>query len=1202
MSEAQAEAEEQAPVEEAPVSASSIKRWALGLALGLALYALGGFYGLPALLKWQLPVQAEAQLGRKLSLDDARFNPFTLTLQLSGLQLAEADGQRPAASIAQIDTDLEWRSLYYWGLVFSRLEVTAPSLRITRIDDRRTSWSDVIERLTQTDEAPRNNAPPRTRFSINNIHLTAGSVDIEDQPAGLTHQVRDLTLGVPFLSGFPAQVRHDVKPELSARINDTDFALTGRTRPFGDDLATVFDIHLSPFEIAPYLAYLPFEPKFAITRGTLATQLSLAFAEPAGQGPQLTLSGTVTLADAEVTHADGRPLLTLARVQSDFERIDVMAPLVHIGSLEIDAPEIHLRRLASGAFDWQALLPQRDAPAAADTPPAAPEEGLPPAIPLNIDAATLSGGRIVFTDAAAPAGAFATTLKDIAIRVENFAGDGTRAASIALDALSEAGEKLSHRGSLAVLPLELNGEITVDGVPVTHYAPYFSHQLVGAGLAAGRLNARLPYVFDVDGFRLKSGEASLAGVELRLDGQKSSALKIDALTVSGIDVDSAKRTLAIGALASTGGVVAVGRAANGRIDLAQIGAAPGTSDGAAEPAGDAAPWKVSLASTRLSDWALKFEDAAVAPKVRAEVSRLKLQLGALSSAMEGALPVTLEGVINKAGQLVAKGTLDLTTLGANLRVDLKRVELRPLQAYLTGGTEASLRSASVTLGGQLSVGAAKQGPPPVRFRGDASIANLIAVDTINATDFLTWKRLALQGIDVRTAPLSLAADRITLSDYYSRLILSSEGRLNFREITTDAPADATPAPEAPAVASVPPPADDLPPIRIGRIVLENGNVQYSDHFVRPNYDANLTEVGGTLEGLSSDADSVATLALKAAIDHDAPVEINGQLNPLRQDRFLDITATVRGFELPSISTYSGKYVGYGIAKGKLSADLHYTVAERKLTAQNQVLLEQLTFGDAVQSPDAVNLPVQLAVSLLKNRRGEIDLSVPVSGTLDDPQFSVAGLVWRAFFNLIGKAVTAPFALLGNLFGGGEELAYAEFEAGSEALSAATVKKLESLSKALADRPALKIELTGRVDPASDVPGLQSRWMLDRMREQRREQLLDAGQTPPPLEQIEIPPASREALLTAAYKAAEFDKPTNFIGLEKSLPVEEMQALMLKNAPAGDEALAALAKARAQQVRSWLSTEGKVPAERIFMVAPKEGVAKTPASRVDFSLK
>ena len=1180
----------------AAASPSALKRWVLGVAVGLLAYTLGGFYGVPALLKWQLPKQTEAQLGRQLTLDDARFNPFSLTLELTGLSLAEADGRTPAARIGRIETDLEWRSLYYWGFVFSHLEVTAPTLKLTRLDATRSNWSDVIERLNAPAPKPaKDDAPPRLRFSVNNIHLTDGEIDIDDRPTGLTHRVRALTLGVPFLSGFPAQVRHDVKPELSARINDTDFTLKGRTRPFGEDMATVFDIHLSAFEIAPYLAYLPFEPKFAITRGTLATALELTFAEPPERGPQLTLAGTVTLTDAVVTHADGRPLLAVARVHSDFERIDAMAPLVHIARIEIDTPQLHVRRQASGEIDWQALLPADDDAPPSDTPPA-PETGLPPPIPLNVDAAELTGGRITFTDAAAPAGHFSTTLDDIHLQLSDFVGDGTRAAKLALELRSEAGGTLSHRASLAVLPLEVSGELTVEGVPVAHYGPYFAHQLIGAGLNAGTASAKLPYVFDVDGLRLNAAQLSLAGVALTLADQKQPALKIGALTLAEIQLDTATRRVTIGRLGSSGGRLAIKRERDGSIDLARIGTPP--ADPA--PADADSAWQVALNATRLSDWALRFDDAAVSPAVAADVARLSLQLGTLTSAQNAAVPVTLEGVINTSGYVAAKGKLDLDTLGAALRLDLKRVELRPLQAYLTAGTGVSLRSASVSLGGELNIAAAKRDTPAVRFRGDASIANLIAVDTVNDTDFLTWKRLALDSLDVRTAPLSLGADRITLSDFYSRLILSPEGRLNFRELTA---AEAATGAADESVATVPPPSTDLPPIRVGRIALENGNVQFSDRFVRPNYDANLTEVGGTLEGLSSDPASVATLALNAAIDHAAPVEINGQLNPLRQDRFLDINATVRGFELPTISTYSGKYVGYGISKGKLSADLHYAIAERKLTAENRVLLERLTFGDAVDSPDAVKLPVQLAVSLLKNAKGEIDLSVPVSGTLDDPQFSIGGLIWKAFFNLIGKAVTAPFALLGNLFGGGESLAYAEFAAGADTPSSETAKKLESLAKALTARPALKIELTGRVDPAIDVPGLRERWMLDRLRERERERLLDAGETPPALEAIAIPPERFDALLTAAYKAAEFDKPTNFIGFEKSLPVDQMRALMLENAPAGEAELAALAKARAQRVRAWLSTEGKIAAERIFMVAPGAGSGtNAAASRVDFSLR
>lgn len=1189
---------------EAPADRRRI--WLIRALVVLVVYAVLGFFGVPALIKWQLPKQASAQLGRTVSLEDARFNPFTLNLGLQGLHVKEATGDADALGIGAFETELQWRSLFYWGLIFEHLRIDTPSIALTRLDGNRTNWSDVVERLTaagNTAKKPEDEPDSVFRFSINNIRISDGRIDIDDRPAGLKHTVRNLVVGIPFISGFPAQVERYVQPELSASINGTPLHVSGRTRPFDESRATVIDIQLAPFDIAPYLAYLPYPPAFAIRSGQVSTALELAFEQPAEAAPRLTLVGSATLTDLSLTDLDDGALLALPRLEVKLNEYDVFASQMHLAEVDLSTPDVHLARTASGRINWEALIPPATQQAA-DTPTPAPEPGQAEhGFQLKLDRFVIEDGQLAFTDAAAPSGAFSTRITALNASLEGLDTAGETPAAIKVSATTDAGEALIQEGTLSTAPLAAQGRIQLDGVPLTHYAPYYANQFVGAAIQSGVLAAVVPYRFADGSLSIDKAEASLKQFALVLDKARQPAIAINTITAKAVDLDLASSRLNIGAVQSSGGSVTLARLRDGAIDLAGM-IAPATPDKAGAPSGN--PFGVRVEGVSLSDWQVDFNDQAVSPAMKLVLGKIGLTTGALDLSRPGDTPVSLQAVINRGGYLAVKGKSNLDSLDTSLRLDLKALDLRAFKAYIPEAQEIDIRSARASLGGQLSLSALKTDAPKIRYRGDLDVADLIARDTINDTDFLRWKALSFNGLDVSTAPLSLGVGTVRLADFYSRLILDAQGRLNFRELTgagaEPAGADTKEAPTEEASAVVSPPTSSLPPIRIDKIELANGNVQYSDRFVRPNYDANLTELNGALDGLRSAPDSVATLSLTAALDHGAPVEITGQLNPLRQDRFLDILATVRGFQLPTISTYAGKYIGYGISKGQLSADLTYKINDRVLTAQNHVLLDQLTFGDKVDSKDAVNLPVQLAVALLKNGKGEIDLSVPVSGTLDDPKFSVGGLVWRAFFNLIVKAVTSPFALVGSVFGGGEELAYVDYPLGSARLSDAGVKKLETLAKALTERPALKIEITGRVDPVKDAQGLREQWLENRMREVRRDQLINEGKTPPPLEDIDLPDDQRDALLADAYDAADIEKPRNLIGLAKTLPPEQMRELMLNAAPSGPDELAELAKHRAQAVRDWLVGVGKINATRIFLVPPKASDAAEPASRVDFSLK
>jgi hypothetical protein len=407
---------------------------------------------------------------------------------------------------------------------------------------------------------------------------------------------------------------------------------------------------------------------------------------------------------------------------------------------------------------------------------------------------------------------------------------------------------------------------------------------------------------------------------------------------------------------------------------------------------------------------------------------------------------------------------------------------------------------------------------------------------------------------------------------------------------------------SPPAAAAPVPAKPMPPINIRKITLQGGQVKFSDNFIKPNYSADLMQLGGFVTGLSSKADTVATTELRGQVNG-APLNIAGRLNPLKGDLFLDIKADVKGMELAQFTPYSAKYVGYGIDKGKLSFEVAYNVDKRQLTAQNRLVLDQLTFGEKVDSPTATKLPVQLAVALLRDRNGVIDINLPIGGSLDDPQFSVGGIIVKVIINVITKAITAPFALLGSLFGGGEELSWLDFDAGRYALSAGADGKLTTLAKALNDRPALKLEIAGRVDAETDKEGLRRASIERKVKALKLKDGVAKGESSD-LDAVTVMPEEYPALLKRVYKDEKFPKPRNLVGLQKDLPVEEMEKLMLANAEAGESELAALANQRAQTIKDWLVKNGQVPAERIFIVTTKSD--KTPekatGSRADFSLK
>ena len=637
------------------------------------------------------------------------------------------------------------------------------------------------------------------------------------------------------------------------------------------------------------------------------------------------------------------------------------------------------------------------------------------------------------------------------------------------------------------------------------------------------------------------------------------------------------------------------------------------------------PYRISVDRIAIENWSARLEDRSLPKPAVTQLAPISLDMQSLSTASGAHAGMALKAAVNKTGQLAVNGTPGLAPFHADLALNLKAVDILPLQPYVTDRVNLLLTRASLSGKGRLQLDQGSDGAFNGGYKGDLTLGNLATLDKLSGNDFLRWKSLYVGGIDARLQPFALAVDQIALSDFFARVIIDPSGRINLQDIVNShagdhksltepaANAQAAAVPpvrnDAPAIASAKPATKtvETPPIKIRKLTLQGGKVRFTDNFIKPNYSASLMDLGGVVQGLSSDAASSASVDLRGQVNS-APLSVAGRINPLKGDLSLDLQAKVRDMEMAPLSPYSGRYIGYGIEKGKMSFEVAYQIQHRKLTAQNRLILDQLTFGDKIDNPGATSLPVHLAVALLRDRNGVIDINLPIAGSLDDPQFSVGGIIVKVIGNLIIKAVTAPFSLLGSLFGGGEELSWLAFDPGRAIIPPAGEARLKSLAKALVERPALKLEITGRTGTEAEREGLKRASIERKVRALKAKELVARGESVP-AGGVVVTPAEYPALLTKVYKAETFPKPRNLIGLQKSLPVEEMEKLMIANTPISDDDLTALGNRRALVVKDWLVKNGQVPGERIFIVGArpvaadaKEESVKSSASRVDFSLK
>ncbi len=684
--------------------------------------------------------------------------------------------------------------------------------------------------------------------------------------------------------------------------------------------------------------------------------------------------------------------------------------------------------------------------------------------------------------------------------------------------------------------------------------------------------------------------------------------------------------------------------------LLQGGADRGPSREARAADGDA-PWSVRLGEVSVERGTVALRDAVPASAVDLRWSAIALQARGLrwpQAAGGPAAPVQLslsgqwEAGRREPGRLAYEGRLTMAPLAVQGRLQAQHLPLHLLEPYAAPWLNVRIVRAEAGFEGDVDYAATAAGAK-ASVRGNAALdevrvrapAPAPGPETAAGTppapprgeELLRWRNLALQGVQWEMAPGAPARVDVretALRDFFARIVLQKNGRLNLQDLVRGPEASSRPEPApgpAPALADAGGAAAVRPAtagrtgadpatqavaasraslvLRFGPVVLSAGAVRFTDYFIEPNYSADLGDLAGRIGAFSSEPapgggePAMAELELSGKAQGSAPLEISGRINPLAKPLALDIQGRVRDLELPPLSPYAIKYAGHGIERGKLSMDVRYKVQpDGQLTAGNRLVLHQLTFSDPVEGASA-SLPVRLAAALLADSNGVIDLDLPISGSLNDPQFSLGPVILRAVGSLVLKAVTSPFSLLAKAFAGGTaEQGAVAFAPGSAVLDATALQGLDKVAQSLRDRPALQLTVTGHAVAEAEEEG----WKRERLRsqvqalQQRRQPAArpDADMHGAPMAPGGPDAAQAQAYADALrelYRRTDIPKPRNLLGLARDIPAPEMEALLLAQMKVPGDALRELAQARAVAVRDELARRG-VPLERLFVAAPR----------------
>jgi uncharacterized protein involved in outer membrane biogenesis len=900
--------------------------------------------------------------------------------------------------------------------------------------------------------------------------------------------------------------------------------------------------------------------------------------------------------DIAFPDADGKPMLGALRLYVNLQLASLWNRGATFQDIQLERPQVHGRLRTDGSLNLADL-----AKPFANQPPS------PASAPLRLFLTRLavSGGEFTFIDLGHPTQLHAE-LQPVNFELRDFNTVGNGGNGYTLAAATPAGEQFNWSGTVEIAPVASKGRFNVKALRITTLTG-LAGTAVPLTVSSGLLSLAGSYDFGlhagVAGLKVDLDSIAVTDLALRANHGQSDYVVLPRIDIDGTHIDLTQRSVLIDTVKVSGGSIHGWLYDNGSINLAELGGS-GTTAATPAPAptaptaapGSAPAWVVKVPAIDLHGLSVDLQDRTLKPAPTFTLAPLDISVGQFQWPFGPPLEVQLKSGLNDSGTLAAQAQVTLPDGAVKGHVELNEFNLPLVQPYV--GRYTGLTLLSGRLGAKIDLDRDAKGRLTIGAQTD--ITRFRTVDDELRQDFIKWDRLNVAGIKYRSDPAALSIGSVRAQAPYARVIIDANRHLNITEALKPAGGVSADAPAAPAAtppaktattrtATLAPPTHVATlPLTIGTVVISNGSANYADRWIQPNFAIGIQQLNGTIDGLSSAPNSRAKIDLNGSVDRYAPAHIWGETNLLSQTLYTDISMSYRGIELTGVTPYSGHFAGYKIAKGKLTVDLKYHIEDRKLTASHHIVVDQLQLGDKVDSPDAVKLPLKLAIALLKDRNGVIDLDLPVTGSLDDPQFRIGPIIWKVFVNLIEKAVTAPFSLLGHLFGGGDQVNIVEFAPGSAVVDETAKSRLDSIIKALDARPGLELDVPNSFSAATDSPALAQQRLQSEL---RKREGVPEGTPLPTL------PAAQFDLLLAQYRAelgAKAPLPPLTAALTSANKVKgetpdyapasaELTAALLARVPVTDTELQKLGTQRAHAVQDVLLQGTGIDPARIFII-------------------
>lgn len=1242
-----------------------IKSWLIRFGMGLPakiiaglilFYFLFGYFAVNPLAQKLVPWIAEEKLASKASVGKVTFDPLRLKTTIENFKLTEKSGA-PLVGFEKLVVDLEASGLFKWAWKLKEINIVAPQANIAVSNQGKLNWADLIAKLNEDKTPPSDDIP---RVIVEHFAMSRGNVAYEDanRPTPFKAALTPLEFELDDFSTLP-QDRGDYL--IAAKLPQQGGTLRWKGDVGVNPVASRGAIAIEKINIAKLLQIIKTEsPPFKAESGEIASEFQYDFSLVNDQ-PKVLLNqlkfalhnisgelnqiGKVTLNQAEIT----TPLLTL-EVQKN------TALTLKDIRLNLDKATFQQTNTDFSLEKLQATLPQLDVLAGENTQVAFQH--------FNLNFANLALKNADNTLLQLPALQVNEVSLDLANRKAEVAQIVMPNGNIA--AVRDKNGEINWQQAFAT-PAPTENSVKTDGAPTTeadqpfsfaiqnialeHWQIHFLDQTFVRPLTANIADFNLALAVNAPEGKLSANKISANLNKLTVNSENKPVANLDKISLGEVEILLDSQKVSMDTILLSGFKTAVLKEANQPLNWEKIlETVPTSAAQKSSPqkkadeksTSEKSNWSVGLKKFALTNANIHFEDKTNATPVVLDIEQIGVELKDASLDLKRAIPVKAGFKVKQGGAFNAQGKLTPAPLKADLQLKLTDFSFTPFAPYVNQFAMLKLNDGAANINGKLHV----TSPEAIAFNGSFSVNKLALVEEASGAPFMGWENLGSENLTLTLSPNRLHMTELNIIKPVGKFIIYEDKSMNVTRIMRQ-PANATEnnqatetleksaevakesAPETtpqdaggnalikgntsaqeaekPVEMSPPPVEDSAPeafPIAIETVRINDAALEFADLSLTPQFGTNIHSLTGVINGVSTNASSVAQVELDGKVDDYGAARIRGSVQPFKATNFTNLKLSFTNLEMNRLTPYSGKFAGRKIESGKLSVDLEYKIKQRKLAGENKFIINKLKLGERVDSKDAADLPLDLAIAILEDNEGVIDLDLPISGSLDDPKFSYGSIVWKAIRNVLSKIVTAPFRALGKLFGGsGDKLEAIVFEPGNSNLMPPEMEKLKAVSEALSKRQGLSLSIAPSIDVAPDTRAIQDALLRKKVAEEMGTKLAE-GQAPGPID-LTNPKVQKavDSLFDDLTKKGLLKRLASKLEKPKEGHFEEAQEKLTVSIEVTEADLQKLAQARGEAIQKTLVDAG-VAKERVTVSPPEKvkGDGKTINSKLNVTVK